>query len=228
MMVNKVPIHSLSPMITGVCLLIILTACGSQEGSHEEKHYHNVQERIAANSNDSVQHPIDNRDLVNVDYVDVALEEHSDAHFLVEARTPYLLHYECSECHSEPMDDLKSEVADGLKKAHWNIHLAHAGASVMSCGTCHPSDNLNELKSLENHKISFDHSYQLCGQCHSSQLNDWIGGAHGKRLGGWTEPRIVKTCVGCHNPHKPAFEPRWPARLNTHQILEEQKLETTD
>lgn len=227
MTMSNVVNHFSGSVLAGICLLVVLTSCDSQ-GHKEDVHYHNIQDRIAATSNDSIQHPIDNRDLVNIDYVDVELDEYNGHPFLVEARTPYLLHYECSECHSKPIDELKAEGVQGVKKAHWDVHLKHAGAAVMSCGTCHPSDNLDELKSLENHKISFDHSYQLCGQCHSSQLNDWIGGAHGKRLGGWTEPRIVKTCVGCHNPHNPAFEPRWPARLNTHQILEEQNLETTD
>ncbi len=50
-------------------------------------------------------------------------------------------------------------------------------------------------------KIDFDHSYQLCGQCHFRQKRDWLGGAHGKRETYWAGERVVRNCTSCHNPH---------------------------
>ena len=60
-------------------------------------------------------------------------------------------------------------------------------------------------------KVTFDHSYQVCAQCHARQVSDWAGGAHGKRMGGWAPPRVVAGCPACHDPHRPAWETRWPA-----------------
>jgi len=211
--------------IWGLCTL---ASCGNgdTESTHDlSDDYHGVQEYIAAHGHDTADYPIDNRDLTDVEWVGVDIDNHD---FLVEAREPYMLHFSCNECHSKPLDELRSELSPTAKKAHWDIHIDHADATTMSCATCHPSDNLDELQTLEGSRVSFNHSYKVCAQCHSTQFKDWQGGAHGKRLGGWTKPRIAKTCVGCHNPHKPAFESRWPARLNTQQILKEQELETTD
>ena len=88
----------------------------------------------------------------------------------------------------------------------------------MDCQTCHSPELPDSLQTLNRQVVTMDHSYQLCAQCHSSQAKDWVGGAHGKRLGGWVEPRVAKTCVSCHNPHKPAIGSRWPARLNTYKL----------
>jgi cytochrome c553 len=59
--------------------------------------------------------------------------------------------------------------------------------------------------------VSFDHSYQVCAQCHSRQASDWASGAHGKRAGGWAPPRVIYACAQCHNPHSPRWDTRWPA-----------------
>jgi formate-dependent nitrite reductase cytochrome c552 subunit len=103
----------------------------------------------------------------------------------------------------------------GVKKAHWNIKLNHADATTMNCRTCHSAPETDKLTSLTGKAIDFEHSYQLCAQCHQEQKKDWSGGAHGKRLRSWAPPRVSMTCVSCHNPHSPAFEPRWPATFNT-------------
>ena len=79
---------------------------------------------------------------------------------------------------------------------------------------------MNNLNTLTGKSIDFNSSYKLCSQCHSSQFEDWKGGAHGKRIGGWAPPRASLTCVNCHNPHSPSFETRWPSRFNTEQIEE--------
>ena len=140
--------------------------------------------------------------------------------FFTEKRTAEIASFACSNCHSEPLNTLKSNYVVGEKKAHWNIELVHAKANTMNCITCHSEENPDYLTSLTGAKIDMNNSYKLCGQCHSTQYNDWQGGAHGKQLNGWSPPRVAKTCVSCHNPHQPAFPKRFPARLNT-QNLEE-------
>jgi hypothetical protein len=131
----------------------------------------------------------------------------TDSSTFVRPRSPHLSLYPCATCHNRPLEAMKSTP----KRAHWNVPTEHATKSVMSCTTCHASDNLNALRSLGGELISFDSSYDLCAQCHAPQHKDWLGGAHGKRLGGWTPPRVVALCVECHNPHRPRLDKRWPA-----------------
>jgi hypothetical protein len=131
--------------------------------------------------------------------------------FETASRAAKIERFPCSRCHDRPVEQMKL-AAKGRKAAHWEIELKHAPAGVMSCESCH---NLNadtdSLHTLRGDAVAFDHSYQLCAQCHSRQLADWKGGAHGKRLGGWAPPRVVQSCTGCHNPHEPHFKSRWPS-----------------
>ena len=126
--------------------------------------------------------------------------------FFIRDRRAALNQFPCSNCHA-PGTELGQ-----LPRAHWDHDLVHASAGVMDCATCHGDPGADALVSLTGEVIGFDQPQNLCGQCHSTQLADWIGGAHGKRLHGWIEPRIVQACTGCHDPHRPAFESRWPAR----------------
>ncbi len=129
--------------------------------------------------------------------------------FFVEERTPALKRYPCTECHVQSTPQRMTEAV--LRKAHWDIRLEHASSEVMSCATCH-SPTMEHLQTLGGHPIDWNHSYQLCAQCHTRQSQDWYGGAHGKRVGGWAPPRVVKNCPECHNPHRPRLEKRWPSR----------------
>jgi hypothetical protein len=143
--------------------------------------------------------------------------------FFVPTRKNEIKSFPCSNCHSKPLAQLQLEQEAIGKKAHWDIELVHANTEVMNCKTCHKDAVSDQLVMLSGRNVSFDQSYKLCGQCHSTQIKDWIGGAHGKRLGGWKPPRLINTCVNCHNPHKPAFESRWPARFNTERIRQSDK-----
>ena len=134
-----------------------------------------------------------------------------EGHFETATRTSQIERFPCSRCHDRPVAHLKV-AAKGKKAAHWEIELHHASPAVMSCDSCHVlSGGTDSLRSLRGEAISFDHSYQLCAQCHSKQFADWKGGAHGKRLGGWAPPRVVQNCTGCHDPHAPRFHTRWPS-----------------
>ena len=135
--------------------------------------------------------------------------------FSVLQRTKVMQQFPCQKCHTKTLDVLRAQsqvqVAQGKKASHWNVKMVHAPAVTMDCWTCHEQKNLESLRTLRDAPISLDHAYQVCAQCHSRQAADWAGGAHGKRQGGWAPPRVVASCVGCHNPHKPKLELRWPA-----------------
>ncbi|BDS14764.1 cytochrome c3 family protein [Aureispira anguillae] len=143
-------------------------------------------------------------------------------HFFIPKRQQDLLHYPCSNCHNEALESLKSKEQKLGQKAHWDIQLKHASSDVMTCTTCHSETNMDDLHSITNKKILFNNSFKVCAQCHQEEYKDWAGGAHGKRIGGWTKPIVKKTCVNCHNPHRPAFEKRLPARYNT-KMIEQRK-----
>lgn len=132
--------------------------------------------------------------------------------FLTEMRSGSIAAFPCQNCHSIPLEQMTYSGENRKQRAHWDIQLQHSGTEVMECFTCHNRSNLDQLRSLSGHPISFDRSFELCSQCHTTQYKDWMGGAHGKNLSGWRPPRVAQTCVGCHNPHQPAIESRWPSR----------------
>ena len=130
--------------------------------------------------------------------------------FFALARTPAIEKYPCTTCHTLPIEKMRS--APGApRRAHWDVALDHAPASVMSCATCHALDAPDRLHTLQGQPVDFDHSDQVCAQCHGRQASDWASGAHGKRVGGWAPPRVVLPCAQCHNPHAPRWDARWPA-----------------
>jgi len=131
--------------------------------------------------------------------------------FAVVERTSAMEKYPCHRCHSQNLAAIQAQRIEGKPLAHWQIELKHAPETVMNCQTCHGNGQMDELRTLNNKPVSFNAAYQVCGQCHSKQLADWVGGAHGKRMGGWAPSRIVLSCTGCHNPHSPAFAQRHPA-----------------
>ncbi len=193
----------LSITFLGVCLL----GCS---GGHKESNLDLIRSHT-----DTVMYDFDSFErLEDLEIATVLTQmQERDSQFLVPSRIQQMTKFPCSNCHTKPVDELK-KLNKGIS-AHLDVELSHAHPISMNCMTCHNMDRPDELTSLTKASISFDHSYQQCGQCHSSQLKDWEGGSHSKRLRGWLPPRVSQTCVGCHNPHKPAFEKRWPSRLNT-------------
>jgi hypothetical protein len=133
------------------------------------------------------------------------------AEFFVRSRESKVEKFPCQRCHKLPLAQMKHDGKDGKTTAHWAVALKHADASVMNCSTCHFEGDLNSLRTLTNRPVKLDNGYQVCAQCHSKQASDWAGGAHGKRVTGWAPPRVVRSCVECHNPHAPAFAKRMPA-----------------
>lgn len=188
------------PVVLGV-----LMGCSAAQQSHSET--------ILS----QIEHETDHAEPLEIDIsqlfeemTTVEVEAETAVPFHAVARTPDLVKYPCTTCHEAPLNEA-SLAPDLGPEPHWDVVLEHASSEVMTCTTCHEPENLDRLHSLTNTPIDFDHSYRICAQCHTTQFEEWIGGAHGKRLGGWAPPRVVETCTGCHNPHKPALQSRWPA-----------------
>ena len=123
--------------------------------------------------------------------------------FYIPKRKEHIKSFNCTECHSEPLENLQKGSG---QKAHWDLKINHANAQTMNCTTCHDETNLDQLASLTGQNIDFNNSYNLCSQCHTTQFKDWTGGAHGKKIESWAPPRASLTCVNCHNPHSPSFD----------------------
>lgn len=124
-------------------------------------------------------------------------------------RTPDLGQFPCTSCHLGKGTVLKDK---RIGDAHQNITAVHPRQTGGVCSTCHSADNVEQLALKSGENASLDHTYRLCAQCHFQQAERWAGGAHGKRLDGWQGRRVVMGCADCHDPHKPALEPRIPFR----------------
>jgi hypothetical protein len=124
-------------------------------------------------------------------------------------RSRSLSQYPCTSCHL----GRKVVMADKrIAHAHQDIQPVHPAQTGAVCSTCHAADNVELLPLKEGGRATLDQSYRLCAQCHFQQVQAWAGGAHGKRLDGWEGRRVVMGCGDCHDPHKPAIEPRVPFR----------------
>ncbi|MGY8827744.1 MAG: hypothetical protein ACKVJG_28180 [Candidatus Latescibacterota bacterium] len=129
------------------------------------------------------------------------------AAFEVQQRSSKIGQYPCSSCHTQALDIAPPAEVD-RRWTHQNIRSLHP--VQWRCATCSNCDDLNTLVLEDGSTVGLDHAYQLCARCHFGQAQDWAGGAHGKRLGGWSGRRIVMNCTDCHDPHAPAFAPRMP------------------
>lgn len=198
-------------LLFALCFSLMLFSCGK----HKEHEYHSVKEKITEEGKHYSKVPLSSEPF----FKDAELIEikEGEFQFLIPDRKGKLKMYKCTECHTKPVQDMKT---GDIKKAHWDIKLNHADATIMNCTSCHNGSDMDHLKSLTGLKIDLNASYKLCGQCHSPQFSDWKGGAHGKRMGGWAEPRASFTCVNCHNPHDPSIKSRWPVRYNTQKVKE--------
>jgi len=191
-------------------LVVALTSC-----KHEEGEYHSIIDKIKNKSKNYHGVTLSSESYLGDDKM-IKITE--DGHtFLIPERKGKLKSFKCSECHSKPLSQINDE---DLKKAHWDIKIVNANEKTMNCLTCHNSNNMDELKSITGKSIDFNRSYNLCNQCHTKQFDDWKGGAHGKRIGGWAPPRASLSCVNCHNPHNPSFEKKWPERYNSQKTKE--------
>jgi formate-dependent nitrite reductase cytochrome c552 subunit len=139
-------------------------------------------------------------------------EKYQGGEFWVESRKHKIERFKCSQCHNNK--EVKTTKA--FEMAHGDIMLDHGGKEKpLDCLTCHSKDDRDFLTTKKGDKIDMDHPYQMCGQCHFREKEDWVGGAHGKRIAYWAGKRVVKNCTSCHNPHSPRFEKQWPSTYST-------------
>ena len=116
--------------------------------------------------------------------------------------------FPCSQCH-DPSAMAPNQKRRVLKDMHTEITLHH-GPDTRWCLDCHDAFNRDNLHLANGKLVSFNTSYQLCGQCHGDKLRDWRVGVHGKRTGMWNGAKQYLLCVHCHNPHSPHFKPLKP------------------
>ncbi len=113
--------------------------------------------------------------------------------------------FPCSECHA----DLEVNEERRELDFHEDIKLNHAEAQRW-CLDCHNPADRDKLRLANGQLISFETSYNLCGQCHGTIFRDWKAGVHGKRTGFWNGKKQYRLCVHCHNPHSPRYKPIEP------------------
>jgi hypothetical protein len=127
----------------------------------------------------------------------------------LRTRSPRLDQYPCTSCHLGRATTIAAERA---ADAHRDIEARHPAETGAGCATCHAAENVELLALESGERVTVDHAYRLCAQCHAEQVQAWAGGAHGKRLDGWRGRRVVMACADCHDPHEPAPEARTPFR----------------
>jgi len=116
--------------------------------------------------------------------------------------------FPCTDCHNDkdlPSNRTRRQLVD----AHDEIVLKH-DEEHRWCLDCHDADNRDRLHLAGGQPVSFEQSYQLCGQCHGEKYRDWRAGVHGRRIGQWNGPKEYLLCVHCHSPHQPRFKPLTP------------------
>jgi hypothetical protein len=116
--------------------------------------------------------------------------------------------FPCSECHSDM--EVNPERRK-LEDEHVEISEMFNHASDQRwCLDCHNPNDRDKLRLANGDLVSFEESYNLCGQCHGTIFRDWKAGIHGKRTGEWNGKKQYRLCVHCHNPHSPKFKPIKP------------------
>lgn len=158
----------------------------------------------------SSEAPFDNRSVRHLPVTEptvLAGEDDQRGPFRVLARKQEIERFRCSSCHTGK--EVRGKNA--LALTHGNVVIQHGReGSKLGCIDCHHPEDRDALEDKKGRKIDFDHSYQLCGQCHFRQKRDWLGGAHGKRVANWAGDRVVYNCTTCHDPHSPKFAKRFP------------------
>ena len=184
-------------------LLLLFFLMGAQPGAASEKSF--------LDEVKSVNKPFDSRSVRQVLPITqptvLAKEDYQGGSFRVLARKQEIERFKCSSCHT----DKEVRGKNALALTHGNVVVQHGReGNALSCIDCHHPEDRDMLEDKKGRKIDFDHSYQLCGQCHFRQKRDWLGGAHGKRVENWAGDRVVYNCTTCHDPHSPKFAKRFP------------------
>lgn len=114
----------------------------------------------------------------------------------------------CNDCHG-----LFATPGERRRSLYQHEHIAFEHGLNDRCFNCHDGVNRERLVLRDGTRIGFADSPMLCAQCHGTTYRDWQRGMHGKSLGSWrtsSEQRVALSCVHCHDPHAPAFDPVEP------------------
>ena len=123
---------------------------------------------------------------------------------VISPRTMLLSDYPCSTCHvTVSLAQAPAQAGTAPRGPHRGMTLRHM-ATVRNCQVCHPLDDLDQLRLLDDSRIPFDNAHEVCGQCHAERKRDWDLGIHGKQIGSWRGVKHRYACTRCHDPHAPA------------------------
>jgi hypothetical protein len=127
----------------------------------------------------------------------------TSASVAVELRVPSWPTYPCTQCH-EHAPGTANPTERELRTFHTaRNELAH-GSFTGWCYRCHLRDNVDLLALADGRAVPFAQSHEQCGSCHGEKARDWRDGIHGRTVGYWRGARERRTCVSCHDPHRPA------------------------
>lgn len=115
---------------------------------------------------------------------------------------------QCDSCHGWRSPNPKIRP---LNTPHNTITLSHGPDAKLWCLDCHEENDPGRLRLPNQEKTEFTDAHRLCVTCHGKTVTSWQNGAHGKRVSGWSEQRVMLRCSACHNPHQPQWQPVAPA-----------------
>jgi hypothetical protein len=131
----------------------------------------------------------------------------------------------CSTCHTTRQANHQNKSVKDLDEFHGGMAFSHG---TVSCLSCHNSGDYDSLKLADGNRVEFTDVMTLCGQCHGTQMTDYINGAHGGLTGYWDltrGPQQKNNCVDCHHPHSPQFPKMKPGFKPKDRFLEQPRSE---
>lgn len=127
----------------------------------------------------------------------------------------------CTSCHAhfEP-NAARRSTEEPAMTFHQGLAYSHG---ELSCISCHNPQSYNTLRLAGGTGVELPDVMTMCSQCHAPQARDYERGAHGGMTGHWDlarGPQNRKSCIDCHDPHKPAFPTMTPAFKPIDRFLE--------
>jgi thiosulfate reductase cytochrome b subunit len=103
---------------------------------------------------------------------------------------------QCGSCHNDP-----PELVEGYVNSVHGRGLLRSGLlSAPACSTCHGNHRILAVDD-EKARTSDKHAPEMCGDCHSLILDDWVElSAHG--IGWKAGDEGIPVCTTCHSSHK--------------------------